>query len=170
MNTQIEEKFDLKKFLEPLENQLKTKELKFEDFKKCYDELKGVQRELQNLLEYGSALKKDEKEFGNLYKKLAGQNASDLIDSLTSLGYALKKDLGDAFTNLGYRLLEQTRAGKRDDVYYGILRIFVSYNKKFPNQLNEVFKPIYSDEMFKVFIFSFLSGIIGKDNQTENKN
>lgn len=153
-----------------LEQQLKDSEPEYEMFRNYYSELKKQKKEFQSLLEYAIKLKKDEKNFEKLYQEVAANNTSDLVDALMRKGHAYKKELGDAFQNVGYRLLEQTRAGKRDDVYYGILRVFVSQNKKFPDDLVEAFKPIYSDEMFKVFIFSFLSGIIGKDQQTENKN
>ncbi len=153
--------------LNELDEQLKKGKPNFPDFKEFFDTLMKIQREFQSKLEYAAEMKKDQREFENLYKTVAGINASDLVDKLTKLGYRLKNELGDAFGNMGYRLLEQTRAGKRDGVYYGILRIFVSQNKKFPDQLVEAFKPIYSDEMFKVFIFSFLSGIIG--NETKNE-
>lgn len=71
---------------------------------------------------------------------------------------------------MGYRLLEQTRAGKRDDVYYGFLRIFVAAKESFPLDLVEAFKPYYSDEIFKVFIFTFLSGIIGEEQNFNKEN
>ncbi len=154
--------------LKKLNEQLKDCKPVIKDFEDYYDELNQKFEEFQKLIEYASKLKKDEKEFENLYKRVAGRNASGLVDNLTRRGYALKKELGGAFENMGYRLLEQARAGKRDDVYYGILRIFVANKKKFPDDLVEAFKPIYSDEMFKVFIFTFLGGIIGKEKQTEN--
>jgi len=150
-----------------LEQQLQTGELNYDDFEDRFNELKKQLKEFQEQLEYAADIKKDEKKFQTLLQKVAGKNASEQIESLHGLGYALKKDLGDAFTNMGYRLLEQTRAGKRADVHYGIMRIFVSYNREFPKTLLEAFKPYYSDEMFKVFIFSFLSGIIGKEYQQE---
>lgn len=167
MSTITEEKAKISDLLKPLEEQFQTGKLEYDDFKKIFDKLKETQKQLQYLLEHASEIKKDEKKFNYLYRTLAGENASELIEQLTRLGYALRKDLSEAFSNIGYRLLEQTRAGKRDDVYYGILRVFVANNRKFPDNLVEVFKPIYSDEMFKVFIFSFLSGIIGKENQSE---
>lgn len=155
---------------EELEQQLKYSEPEFEKFREYYKKLKKQQMEFQRLLEYAIDLKKDETEFQKLYLEVTANNTSDLVDSLMRKGHFYRKELGDAFQNVGYRLLEQTRACKRDDVYYGILRIFVSQNKKFPDDLVEAFKPIYSNEMFKVFIFSFLSGIIGKEKQNENKN
>ncbi len=168
--TATEQKNQMIDLLKPLEEQFHSGELNYEDFENFFFELKNTRKKLQNLLEYASDIKKDEKKFKDLHRRLAGANATDLIENLKRKGYAYKKELGEAFENMGYRLLEQTRAGKRDDVYYGLLRIFVSYKKKFPDELVEAFKPIYSEEMFKVFIFSFLSGIIGKEQQTENKN
>lgn len=156
--------------LKKLNEQLKDCKPVLKDFESYFDELNKKYDEFQKLIEYAFELKKDEKGFENLYKRVIGRNASGLVDNLTRKGYALKKELGDAFENMGYRLLEQARAGKRDDVYYSILRIFVANKRKFPDDLVEAFKPIYSEEMFKVFIFSFLSGIIGKENKIENKN
>lgn len=153
--------------LELLRNQLQSGEMKYEEWLKFYNDLKNSKEELQNLLEY--ATEKD-KNFKILYEKLVSENASDLVDNLRSKGFVYRHKLGDAFQNMGYRILEQARAGKKDDVYYSILRIFVANKENFPGDLVEAFKPIYSDEMFKVFIFSFLSGIIGKEQQTENKN
>lgn len=150
--------------LKNLNEQLKDCQPVLKDFENYFEELNKKYDEFQRLIEYASELKKDEKKFENLYKQVARRNASNLVESLTHKGRAFKKELGDAFENMGYRLLEQTRAGKRDDVYYGILRIFVANKRKFPDELVEAFKPIYSDEIFKVFIFSFLSGIIGKEN------
>ena len=161
-----------------LEQQLQKNDPIYEDFEAKFNELKNQQKGLQEQLEYAVEIKKDEKKFGTLLQKVAGKNASVLIDDLNRLGYALKKkgeekegkDFTKKFESMIYRLLEQTRAGKRDDVYYGIFRVFVSLKEEFPPKLIQAFKPYYSDEMFKVFIFSFLSGIIGKEQQTENKN
>lgn len=162
--------------IEKLKQQLSNENPKYEDFESCFYELKNTQKELQNLIEYASDFKRpgnkteDEKKFKDLHRRLAGLNATEVIENLKRKGYTFKKELGTAFENMGYRLLEQTRAGEKDEVYYGILRIFVANKTKFPDELVEAFKPIYSEEMFKVFIFSFLSGIIGKEQQNENNN
>lgn len=142
------------------------------DFQDYYKKLSQEFSDFKEILENASSLKKDDKELKSLLQKISGQNASELIEKLKKRGYALRKnpnnDLKNSFTNMGYRLLEQTRAGKRDDVYYGFLRIFVAAKAYFPLDLVEAFKPYYSDELFKVFIFTFLSGIIGEE-QTSNK-
>jgi hypothetical protein len=160
--------------IEKLKQQLENEKPNYEDFESCFYQLKNTQKELLNLIEYASDFQRpgdktdEEKKFKDLHRRLAGANSTEVIENLKRKGYAYKKELGSSFENMGYRLLEQTRAGKRDDVYYGILRIFVANKMKFPDELVEAFKPIYSEEMFKVFIFSFLSGIIGKEQQNEN--
>jgi hypothetical protein len=98
----------------------------------------------------------------NLYHVLSYDNYADLIDDLNSLGYWYRKQnekLKDAFGKMGYRIMEQTRAGKRDDVFYSFLRIYMSENISFDKKLLLAFKHP-NNEMFKVLIFSFLSGII----------
>lgn len=160
--------------IEKLKQQLENEKPNYEDFESCFYQLKNAQKELQNLVEYASDFKRpgnktdEEKKFKDLHRRLAGANSTELIENLKRKGNDYKKELGSSFENMGYRLLEQARAGKRDDVFYGILRIFVANKMKFPDELVEAFKPIYSEEMFKVFIFSFLSGIIGKEQQNEN--
>lgn len=160
----------MKEKFKKLNDQIKDGQPVFKDFEDYLNELNKKHDEFQELVEYASSLKKDEKGFDRLYKQVAGTNASELVDKLTRIGHAFKSELGEAFENMGYRLLEQTRAGKREDVYYGILRIFVTNKSKFPDDLVEAFKPIYTEEMFKVFIFSFLSGIIGEEQKIKNKN
>lgn len=158
-----------------LDKQLQTGKLNYDDFEVRFNELKQQQKELQEQLEYAIEIKKDEGRFKTLLQRVAGKNASILIDDLNRLGYALRKngekkegaDFTKKFESMIFRLLEQARAGKRSDVHYGIFRIFVSLKEEFPPKLIQAFKPYYSDEMFKVFIFSFLSGIIGKEYISE---
>jgi len=55
-----------------------------------------------------------------LYRSVSNENYADLIDDLNSAGYRHRKNnekLKDAFEKMGYRIMEQTRAGKRDDVF-----------------------------------------------------
>jgi len=166
----------LEQRLEQLKEQLKDRDNKpnFDDFQKFYRDLQKVQRDFQGLLQWAvedRRGKENEKEFWGLYRQVAGWNASELMESLKRTGFALKKDrdLKDAFDRQGYRILELIRAGKRDEAFHAILRIFVSAKKEFPSQLVEAFKPVYSEELFKVFLFSFLSGILGKEQETEQE-
>jgi hypothetical protein len=138
-------------------------------FASAYRGLNEARLQLQRMVESAAERSRESKDFQRLHARIAGQNATQLIERLSRTGYFLKKEkpFREAFERQGYRLLEQTRAGKRDDVYHGILRIFISLQKDFPLELVEVFKPVYSDEMFKVFLFSFLSGVLGKQEESE---
>jgi len=163
----------LEQRIEQLKEQLRTGQPRFDDFQEFHRHLRKIQREFQDLLQWAvedRRGKEKEKEFWGLYRQVAGWNASELIESLKRTGYALKvdRDLKDAFDRQGYRILELVRSGKRDEAFHAILRIFVSAKKEFPSQLVEAFKPVYSDELFKVFLFSFLSGILGKE-ETEQE-
>lgn len=62
--------------------------------------------------------------------------------------------------------MEQTRSGRREDVFYSFLRIYISVNTPFDRKLLSAFKQS-DDEMFKVLIFSFLSGIIEDKTNSE---
>lgn len=151
--------------LNELKENLANGILTFEDLECFYKEQKYQLNEFIGLVDYASKISDEPDKYKKLLLKIKGKNMSDLIESFEGLGYAIKKDknLKDAFEHMGYRLLEQTRVGKRDEVFHNILRIFVANKQKFPNILVEAFKPIYTDQMFKVFIFSFLSGLIGQE-------
>jgi hypothetical protein len=133
---------------------------KFEEF------LKNLQQHFVKTLEFASRITKDEK-IDKLYRRWAQKNISDLVDKLRWAGsnVAKEKDLKEDFDKVIFRLMELTRLGKRSEVFYGIYRIFVARNKRIPEVLCEPFKPIYSDEIFKVMIFSFLSGIMEKGGE-----
>jgi predicted nuclease with TOPRIM domain len=164
----------LKKLLEDLRSKLSSlvKEKKdnpeelrnsLENFEKS---LKDLQQDFVKTLEFASRITKDEK-IDKLYRKWAQKNISDLIDKLRDEGgkVAREKGLKEDFDKVIFRLMELTRLGKRSEVFYGIYRIFVARNKRIPEVLCEPFKPIYSDEIFKVMIFSFLSGIMEKGGE-----
>lgn len=159
--------------LEQLKEKINSDNFSYKDFEEYYKKLSQEYLEFQKRIEEACEIKKDDRDLITLLKKVKIRNSSELIDKLKNLGYSIRKGsnsaVRDSFSNLGYRLLEQARAGKRDDVYYGFLRIFISARDNFPPDLIEAFKPHYSDEMFKVFIFSFLSGVIGQEEQTSNK-
>lgn len=177
MDAQVSQQLSLEEKLERLEEELRNGKASAEDFRKALNSFDKARWKLQQLLEWATDQKKDDKELKRFYGRLAGENASSLIDRLRSMGHGLvhafnedneeekkrKESLKKAFDNVGYRLLEQTRAGKRQDVFYGLLRIFISMKREVPPMLVEAFKPIYSDELFKVFLFSFLSGVLEKE-------
>lgn len=159
--------------LQELQNKVINGNINYNDFKEYDQKLSQEIMEFRKILEEAYELDRQNREFEYLLRKYAIRNSSDLIDRLKNLGYAIRKsknkNIKDSFSNMGYRLLEQARAGKREEVFYGFLRIFISGKENFPLDLIEAFKNHYSDEMFKVFIFSFLSGIIGQDELTKNE-
>ncbi|MCS7275303.1 MAG: hypothetical protein NZ610_07900 [Candidatus Bipolaricaulota bacterium] len=169
MSTSVSPEINLEENLKQLEEQLKAGTPDLERFRQAHQKLKELSRRLQELLQWAVEQHRDERKFESLYRQVAGWNASDLIESLKRTGFTLKqdKDLKDAFDHQGYRILELVRAGKRGEAFHAILRIFVSAKKEFPTYLVEAFKPVYSDELFKIFLFSFLSGILGQERQTE---
>jgi hypothetical protein len=146
---------------------------KYDDYLKAYQFLQNMCRTLQEKIKWAidsSDKSVDSYKLKKLYERVAGFNASELIERLRRLGYGMNKDFKAAFDRQGYRILELIRAGKRDQVFHAILRMYVSLQRPFPEVLLEPFKPHYSDELFKVFLFSFLSSILGKDEQQHEQN
>lgn len=153
--------------IEELKEKFVKGEAKFEDYNKIYNDFIYLQKEIANLINCASNLDENNVKLALLNKKLSREAMSVLIDQLNKKGYEYRKnnaEMSKSFKNIGYKLLDQIRYGKKDEVFYSILRIFVSYKEKFPSELIECFKPSYSDDMFKVFIFSFLNGILTKEN------
>lgn len=169
MSTSVSLEVSLEKKLQQLEEQLKAGAPDAEQFRQAHQKLRELRRRFQELLQWAAEQHRNENELKSLYRQVAGWNASDLVESLKRTGFAFRqdRDLKDAFDRQGYRILELVRSGKRDDAFHAILRIFVSAKKEFPAHLVEALKPIYSDELFKVFLFSFLSGILGKEQEIE---
>ncbi len=170
MNALASPEVSLEQTLRGLEEQLRKGGADVQQFRQALQNLRKLSRRLQELLQWAAEQHRGEKELESLYRQVAGWNASDLIESLKRTGFALTqdRDLKDAFDRQGYRILELVRAGKRDEAFHAILRIFVSLKKQFPGHLVEAFKPVYPDQLFKVFLFSFLSGILGKEQETES--
>ena len=127
MPTEQEVKIDFSPQLQVLEEEYKKETPDVATFAAAYRRLTEARLDLQRMVESVSERKKDSKEFKRLHARIAGQNATQLVEKLRTTGYFLKSEttIRDVFQRQGYRLLEQIRAGKRDDVYYGILRICV---------------------------------------------
>jgi hypothetical protein len=158
-------KINLERQIEELNNQLREGRPRFEDFQKTYHVLRRMWRNFQQVLQWAAEDQRGKEEFQRLYEQVAGHNASDLMESLKRTGFAIKEnsDLKSAFERQAYRILELVRAGKRDDSFHALLRIFVAAKQEFPEKLIEAFKPIYSEGLFKVFLFTFLSAILGQN-------
>ncbi len=156
--------------LQDLKSKLQSNEFKAEDFEGYYKKKKETDKEFLSLLEWACDIKKDDKKLQNLLRKFSADRVSDLMEDLNSLGHAIKKekeDIGEEFRKSGYRLLEQTRAGKKSDVFYGIARIFISQNQNVPDKIIEAFKSYYDVETFKSLMYAFLSSVIKPKEKTE---
>lgn len=155
----------IEEWLTELEDELHGGSIKPESFRGALEALERARLKLLDLVEHSTELDRNNAELGRLYRQMAGHNASTLIDKLRGYGYYCKTDqaLRDVFEKQGYRLLEQTRTGKRQDVFYGLLRVFISLNREISPILIEPFKPVYSADLFKVFMFSFFSGVLGSE-------
>lgn len=153
--------------LESLEKRLRENNFTYDDFKNFYEKLKKEEKEFLSLLEWAYQLKPEDKDLNELMRKAGLENISNIMEELKNLGYGVQKELGEDFEKQGYRLLEQTRAGKRSDVMYGITRIFMTHQRNLPKVLNEAFKAYYDVETFKCFMYAFLgSAIKPKENKT----
>lgn len=89
------------------------------------------------------------------------ENINELIEEMRNIGYRHRQDFGEQMQNIAYRIMEKTRIGKREDVFYLLLRVFSANQKQFPKELVEPFKPQYDDGLFKSCIYAFLSGVLG---------
>jgi CRISPR-associated protein Cst1 len=95
------------------------------------------------------------------------EKINELIPKLKEAGEKIKKEKGNlagSINGMGFRILEQTRLGNKDNVYYMLLRCFKANEEKFPDKLVEVFKP-ENEKYFKTLIFSFLAPILGKEEE-----
>ncbi len=141
-------------------------------FRKAVDDYKKIGFELEKILEYGikNAKGKDKRELEKLHNDISLQNVSELCDRLRNYGEGLRGSaVYERFYDkekkmpkgLTFRLLELTRMGKRDEVFYIILREFANAQQEINQNLVKAFNPRYSIESFKTLIYSFLSGLLG---------
>jgi CRISPR-associated protein Cst1 len=92
-----------------------------------------------------------------------------LIWKLKEIGKNIKENLANSINDMGFRLLEQTRLGNKDNVYYMLLRCFHANGHEFPTELVEAFKP-ENEKYFKTLIFSFLAPILGREDKEPQKS
>ncbi len=160
--------YNFEEVLNNLEKKIRNDEVDFDSFKNAVNDYKVLGLELEKMLEYASknAKKENKERIWKLYKDFSLNNASEMMEKLRSLGYALKqnseyKNLIDAFSSQAFRILEKTRHSQRDEVMYMISRIFIVNKKEIPSLLSKAFNLNYPNEIFKVLIYSFLNGILG---------
>lgn len=123
--------------------------------------LKDINESKIQYLQLLELMADSDKDFYTLFQNVSGENFADCVDKLNAIGKLRKQnlELKKAFKGMGYMLMEQARAGKRDEVFHGILRLYMTCNQSFDKELLIAFKQA-NNEMFKVLVFSFLSGII----------
>ncbi len=161
--------------LDDLKRKTKENNLNITDVDNTLKSLSEFKLELESLLEYAikCASGNDKEEFQKRYNKLTLQNQGEMVERLKNLGFSIRKrndknkNLIKALSLQAYRIMEKTRYGKRDEVYYMLARIFISNEEEFPFPLANAFNPNYSEEIFKIFIYSFLCGALGDSNEEE---
>ncbi|MBE0069225.1 hypothetical protein [Thermoanaerobacterium thermosaccharolyticum] len=157
-----------------------------EDMKNWFDELKSIIELFNNgynleylerqLLNYRDTLKnngkKDEiNKLNGLINNIKRRKSDFLIERLKRKGYVLAGDTNfkNAINSQIYRILELTRLNKREEVVHLLMRIFVSYQKKIPDELIETMKQKTDNNLFKAYIYSFLCGFIGEEKESKEE-
>jgi CRISPR-associated protein Cst1 len=107
-------------------------------------------------------------------KEKEKETINELIWKLKEAGGKIKnikekENLAKSINDFGFRLLEQTRLGNKENVYYMLLRCFHANKQEFPIELVEAFKP-ENEKYFKTLIFSFLAPILGKEDKEAIKS
>ncbi len=98
-----------------------------------------------------------------LLKDLQRSEPDFLIENLKRTGYGIaqnNKSIKDAINKEALRLLELVRLGKKDAVIGMLMRNFTIRNIQIPQELIEALKPKYDINLFRAFIYAFLSGFI----------
>ncbi|GER94076.1 hypothetical protein A45J_1834 [hot springs metagenome] len=133
--------------------------IKFEKLKDFIKALECVREELEK----DSTKAHEMKVVNGLLKDLQRSEPDFLIENLKRAGYAVaqnNKSIRDAINREALRMLEQVRLGKRDTVIGMLMRNFIIRNIKMPAELVEALKPKYDINLFRAFIYAFLSGFI----------
>jgi len=150
--------------------------VKIKEFREAFAALDDFTVNLQDTLE--ELLKRsgieDKDEWRYWWMRLAQRNSAKLCEELRKYGFSLRKErevyerIYDREKKkprgLAYRILELTRLGKRDEVFFSLLNIFQGVEIK--PDLARAFNPVYSDELFRVFVYSFLSGLLGPEKSS----
>ncbi|GLI52446.1 hypothetical protein [Thermodesulfovibrio yellowstonii] len=132
--------------------------IKFEKLRDFITILECVTKELRNDPNKSQELR----EVQELLKELQKSEPDFLIENLKRAGYALaqNKELREAINKESLKILEQVRLGKKANVIGMLMRNFTIRNIKIPPELIEALKPKYEINLFRAFIYAFLSGFI----------
>lgn len=120
-------------------------------------------------------LEKLERQYRILRRHFQGKPAedrkglSDLAEALRRHGAILKKkrDFREALEGLALRLLELVRAGRREEAFHLLLRVYIVHNTPMPRALAEAFSPRHAIEDFRLLIYSYLSGFSAYTQETQ---
>lgn len=144
-----------------LEDARKTFSL-FIKFERLKDFAKALECVRENLEKDGTKAQ-ELKAVRVLLKDLQRSEPDFLIENLRRVGYAIAQDnksMREAVNREALRILEQVRLGKRDAVVGMFMRNFAIHNIQMPPELVEALKPKYDINLFKAFVYAFLSGFI----------
>ncbi len=110
----------------------------------------------------------------SLVNTLKATEPDFLIERLKIAGWSIAKNergLREAINKEALRLLEQTRLGKKDTVIGMLMRDFTTKNVKFPPEFIEATKQKYDINLFRAFIYAFLSNFTTENTEIkEEKN
>jgi len=167
-------------FIRYLQEKIKNNDIKYDDFEKAVEAHRKLSFDIQKILEYASKYSegKDKDKLLKLYRDFSNLNTSEIVEKLRDIGYRMRtknKEVYERFydkdkrkpTGIAYRIIQLTRLGKRDEVFSTLLHEF--QGNEFPKELAMAFNPVYPDEIFKVFIYSFLSGILGETKKKKEE-
>ncbi|WAM33740.1 hypothetical protein [Caldicellulosiruptor morganii] len=164
--------FNFDEIKESLEKAIKENQIKIDVFEKAINNYKKLGFELEKILEFAAKNAKDEDKvkLWALFYEISLQNISELCDRVKRYGESLKNsELYKRFYDedkkvprgIAFRILELTRLGKREEVFYVLLREFVNAQQELKHDLVNAFNPKYSIENFKILVYSFMSGLLG---------
>lgn len=159
-----------------LYDKIKSNQIRYDDFSEAVKEYRDLGVRLQEILELGYQISRgdDSNRIFELYREFLQENAGKMVEQLRRLGFEIRtlastresyKNILDDLSSQSYRILEKTRHARRSEVQYLITRIFVVNKEKIPRRLSRVFNPRYSDELFKTFVYSFLSGVLSDEQR-----
>lgn len=152
---------NIMKLLEEATKILRTKPQSIKDVKGLYELKEELDDAFLSFLDYLRCNEESSNEdIRQIYSRVSRESISSILQKLTRKGYELRGELGEDFGKMAYRILEQVRAGKRSDVEYNIVRIFITNGKNIPDELVESFKPKYDEDTFKAFMYAFIGSII----------
>ncbi len=170
-----QELIDVSQILKRIKEKLKNGTVDVNDFKEAYETIEVIEKELYKLnkkavtiCEDDDAMKEKSVELQRYLKEHEGMYS--LQSRLVKLGFLMSKDLSirKSFENSIFRIMELVRRCDRSEAMYAILRIFTTHGREIPAVLLRAFDKNYSDEDFKILLFSFLTSLQAKNVTKEN--